>query len=295
MTERTRFAPSPTGPLHLGHAHAALFAHRLARSRGGSFLLRMEDIDATRCRPEHADAALADLAWLGLAPDEPVRVQSRHLADYAACLDRLAADGLLYPCFCTRAEVRREIAALPSAPHDPDGAPVYPGTCRALPPGLRAERIARGDPSCLRLDTGAALARIGGEARLSYRHVSHRGGGTTIACRPSRFGDVVLGRRDAPVSYHLAVTHDDAASGITTVTRGEDLATSTDVHRLLQALFDWPVPDYQFHALLRDPSGRRLAKRDGARSLQSMREAGMSADTVRALAGFPAGKPPRDV
>ncbi|MCS6932603.1 MAG: tRNA glutamyl-Q(34) synthetase GluQRS [Acetobacteraceae bacterium] len=276
----TRFAPSPTGRLHLGHAHAALFAWRAARAAGGRFLLRIEDIDPLRCRPEFTEAILEDLSWLGVAWDGPVRVQSRHLAAYRAVLVSLAARGLLYPCFCTRADIAREVAASAGAPHGPEG-PVYPGTCRRLPPEARAARIAAGEPHAWRLDMAAARAAV--PAALSFEE---RGEGR-IACDPARFGDAVLGRKDVPASYHLAVTHDDALQGVTLVTRGADLKPATDLHRLLQALMGWPEPVYAHHPLLTGPDGRRLAKRDGAATLAALRAAGRSPAEVRAMAGFP--------
>ncbi len=275
MSIVTRFAPSPTGYLHLGHAHAALFAYRQARDGGGRFLLRLEDIDTKRCRPEYAEAVLEDLAWLGLTWDEPVRVQSQHLPDYGRMLDALAARGLLYPCFCTRAD----IAAAASAPHTAEGA-IYPGTCRDLSPDERAARIAAGIPHALRLDAACALASVSRE--LNYEET---GEGWT-RCRPDRFGDVVLSRKGIPGSYHLCVTYDDADQGITLVTRGEDLRPATDLHRLIQALMDWPAPVYAHHRLLTDPAGRRLSKRDGALSLRALRAAGRTPAEVRAMAGF---------
>jgi glutamyl-Q tRNA(Asp) synthetase len=275
----TRFAPSPTGFLHLGHAHAALFAWHIARAAGGRFLLRIEDIDAGRCRPEFAAAIIEDLAWLGLDWPEPVRVQSRHMAEYRAALDSLAARGLLYPCFCTRAEIAREIAAAAHAPHGPDG-PLYPGTCRRLSAAERQERLARGDPHALRLDMAAAL-------RAAPRDLScHELGEGRRRCNPARFGDVVLARKDTPASYHLCVTHDDALQGVTLVTRGADLRPATDLHRLLQALMGWPEPAYAHHRLLTDAAGRRLAKREGAPALRALREAGHGREAVRAMAGF---------
>lgn len=276
----TRFAPSPTGRLHLGHAHAALFAWRMAREAGGRFLLRIEDIDPVRCRPEFTDAILEDLSWLGLDWDGEVRVQSRHLSEYRAVLEALAARGLLYPCFCSRADIAREVAASAAAPHGPDG-PLYPGTCRHLPAEERAARIAAGGPHAWRLDVAAALATLA--APLSF---TERGEGR-IPCDPARFGDVVLGRKDVPASYHIAVTHDDALQGVTLVTRGADLKPATDLHRLLQALMGWPEPAYAHHALLLGPDGRRLAKRDRAATLADLRAAGRSPAELRALAGFP--------
>lgn len=265
----TRFAPSPTGYLHLGHAYSALAGWRAARAAGGRFLLRIEDIDRTRCRPAFTDAILEDLAWLGIDWDGPVRIQSEHFAEYRATLDALQARGLLYPCFCTRAE----IAAAASAPQGPEG-PVYPGTCRHLSDAARAARIAAGAPYALRLDMAAAHAAVPG--RLSF---AEQGRGR-LACDPMRFGDVVLARKDTPASYHLCVTHDDALQGVTLVTRGEDLLAATDIHRLLQALMGWPEPAYAHHPLLTDPTGRRLAKRDGARSLRDLRAAGLTPPEV---------------
>ncbi len=275
----TRFAPSPTGYLHLGHAHAALFAWRAAREAGGRFLLRIEDIDPSRCRPEFTAAILEDLAWLGLAWDGDVRVQSAHLFDYRATLDALATRGLLYPCFCTRADIAREIAGSASAPQGPDG-PLYPGICRRLSADERAGRIARGEAHALRLDMRSACDAAGA---LRF---TERGEGR-LCCDPARFGDVVLARKDAPASYHLCVAHDDAAQGVTLVTRGRDLQPATDVHRLLQALLGWPEPDYAHHALLTDATGRRLAKRDNAATLRALRDAGRSPAEARALAGYP--------
>lgn len=276
----TRFAPSPTGFLHLGHAHSAVAGWRRARAAGGRFLLRLEDIDQGRCRPDFAAAIAEDLAWLGLDWDGEVRVQSAHLADYRAALDGLAARGLLYPCFCTRADIAREIAASASAPHGPDG-PLYPGTCRRLSEDERATRLAAGEPHALRLDMARALACV--PAGLSF---AEEGQGR-IACDPARFGDVVLARKDIPASYHLCVTHDDALQGVTLVTRGEDLKPATDLHRLLQALMGWPEPAYAHHGLLTDATGRRLAKRDRAATLRDLRAAGVTPAGARALAGWP--------
>jgi glutamyl-Q tRNA(Asp) synthetase len=277
----TRFAPSPTGHLHLGHAYSALFAAEAARMAGGRFLLRIEDIDTARCRPEFTDAIFEDLAWLGLRWAQPVRRQSEHLDDYRAALARLDGMGLLYPCFCTRTEIAAEIAAAGAAPHGPDG-PLYPGTCRRLDPGLRAERIARGDGYALRLDAGKASALAG---PLAW-HDRERG---TQRAAPETLGDVVLARKDAPSSYHLAVTVDDGLQGVTLVTRGEDLFAATHVQRLLQALLGIETPDYRHHALRAGADGRRLAKRDRALTLRALRDAGHSPAEVRTLAGFAAG------
>jgi glutamyl-Q tRNA(Asp) synthetase len=275
----TRFAPSPTGFLHLGHAHSALAGWRRARAAGGRFLLRIEDIDPGRCRPDFAAAIEEDLRWLGLDWDGPVRVQSAHLAEYRAALDALAARGLLYPCFCTRAEIAREIAASAAAPHGPDG-PLYPGTCRRLGRAERAARLAAGEAHALRLDMAAALALV---PPLSFAEEAEG----RIACDPARFGDAVLARKDVPASYHLCVAHDDAAQGVTLVTRGADLKPATDLHRLLQALMGWPEPAYAHHRLLADASGRRLAKRDRAATLRDLRAAGVSPAEAQALAGWP--------
>lgn len=279
MSIVTRFAPSPSGYLHLGHACAALTAWRRAREAGGRFLLRLEDIDRSRCRPEYAAAIIDDLAWLGLDWEGPVRVQSEHLDEYEAVLRRLSYRGLLYPCFCTRAAIRREVAAAPQAPHSPDGSPVYPGLCRLICPGERAARIAAGEPYALRLDVARAAAEIG--ETLFFEETAEG----RIACQPERFGDVVLGRKDAWASYHLCVVHDDAAQGVTLVTRGEDLKPATHVHRLLQALLGLPAPRYAHHPLLRDATGQRLAKRDHAPAMRDLRAAGLAPAEVRRLAG----------
>jgi glutamyl-Q tRNA(Asp) synthetase len=281
MTITTRFAPSPTGYLHLGHAFSALTAWRRARMAGGRFLLRLEDIDPARCRPEFAAAIMEDLAWLGLEWDGEVRVQSAHLGEYRATLDALAARGLLYPCFCTRAEIAREVAAAAAAPHAPDGSPLYPGTCRALPPEERARRIARGIPHAFRLDMGGALAQAGPHPTWEEE------GEGVIVGDPARFGDVVLARKDTPASYHLCVTHDDARQGVTLVSRGVDLRDATSLHRLLQVLLGWPAPVYLHHALLTDGSGRRLAKRDHATTLRELRARGITPSRARGMAGVP--------
>lgn len=281
MSIVTRFAPSPTGRLHLGHAHAALFAWRRARQADGRFLLRIEDIDPTRSRPEFRDAILDDLAWLGIDWDGAVRVQSEHLAEYRAALDALGARGLVYPCFCTRAEIEREVAQAAAAPHAPDGSPLYPGTCRALAPEERARRIASGERHALRLDMARALARLPGQLAVVEEGEGH------VRCDPARFGDAVLARKDTPASYHLCVTHDDALQGVTLVTRGADLRQATDLHRLLQALMGWPVPLYAHHRLLTDASGARLAKRDRAATLDGLRRSGVTPAEARAMALLP--------
>lgn len=253
----TRFAPSPTGRLHMGHAWSAILAHDTARARGGRFLLRIEDIDGTRSRPEHVESILADLAWLGLTWDGPVTFQSARLALYDAALDRLRGMGLLYPCFCTRAD----IAASLSAPHGPEGH-IYPGTCRGRP--IDAARMA-GEAHCWRLDMQWAIARIGSPLLWDDEAAGR------VLADPAAQGDVVLARKDAPASYHLAVTLDDAAQGVTHVVRGADLFEATHIHRLLQALLDLPTPLYHHHALLTGPDGARLAKRHGAPTLEQIR------------------------
>jgi glutamyl-Q tRNA(Asp) synthetase len=275
----TRFAPSPTGYLHIGHAASALTGWLAAKRNGGRFILRIEDIDATRCRPEYEAAIHEDLAWLGLDWERPVRRQSEHMIDYAAALERLRAAAVLYPCFCTRQEIAAEIAAATNAPHGPDG-PLYPGTCRGLTMSERATRMDRGQPYALRLDAAAATRLTG---PLSWQE-EPRG---TVAVEPGKLGDAVLARKDVAASYHLAVTVDDALQGVTLVTRGEDLFHTTHLHRLLQALLGLAVPDYRHHILLTNAAGRRLAKRDGALALRALRLAGRSPDEVRAMAGFP--------
>ncbi len=274
----TRFAPSPTGGLHLGHAYSALFAEHAARESGGRFLLRIEDIDRARCRPQFETGIFEDLAWLGLEWETPVRRQSDHLADYRAALERLDGDGLLYPCFCSRKEIQAEIARAVAAPQGPEGA-LYPGTCRLLSTDEREQRLSAGRPYALRLDVAAALARTG---PLTWQDL----GRGVILAAPELLGDVVLGRRDAPASYHLAVSLDDHLQGVTLVTRGEDLLVATHIHRLLQALLGLATPAYRHHPLLTNDRGERLAKRDGALRLAALREAGRTPAQVRAMAGF---------
>jgi len=276
----TRFAPSPTGYLHLGHAASALAGWHAARGvAGGRFLLRIEDIDAGRCRPVFEQAIHEDLDWLGLDWEKPVRRQSEHRADYDAALARLAALGVLYPCFCTRAAIAAEIAAAAAAPQGPAG-PLYPGTCRGLDPAQRGTRLAANEPHALRLDAARASALAG---PLGWREQEVG----EVAVDPQLNGDVVLARKDIAASYHLAVTVDDALQGVTLVVRGADLFAATHVHRLLQALLQLPAPRYHHHRLLTDAAGQRLAKRDGALALRQLRAAGTSPAEVRALAGFP--------
>ncbi|MFM5924085.1 MAG: tRNA glutamyl-Q(34) synthetase GluQRS [Novosphingobium sp.] len=272
MTVRTRFAPSPNGLLHLGHAFAAVTAHDLARARGGAFLVRIEDIDGARSRAEYAQEQLTDLAWLGLEWDGPVLHQSSRLAAYAEAGERLIAQGLLYPCTCTRAEV-----AAAAIDRGPDG-PVYPGTCR----GKRADPDA---DAAWRIDMAKASDLAGPLWWEDERAGRQR-------ARPEMFGDVVLLRKEAPASYHLAATLDDALQDVSLVTRGRDLFAATNIHRLLQALLDLPVPVWHHHDLLVEPDGRKLAKRRGSPSLKDLRDAGVDGRTVAndLRAGrFPAG------
>jgi glutamyl-Q tRNA(Asp) synthetase len=278
MGEITRFAPSPTGALHLGHAASAREGWRAARAKpGGWFWVRIEDIDGGRCRPAFTAGILEDLRWLGLGWDGEVRIQSEHLPDYQAALQRLDGEGLIYPCFCTRKEIEQELAQAQSAPHGPLGL-LYPGTCKRLDPSLRAERIGRGDAYALRLDVGEAQRRVG---PLRW-HDAHSG---WIDARPDLIaGDTILARKDTPTSYHLAVTVDDHLQGVTLVTRGQDLLESTHIHRLLQALLGYLTPAYAHHPLLCDPAtGRRFAKRDAALTLQSLRAQGRSPADVWAM------------
>lgn len=276
----TRFAPSPTGRLHLGHAYSCILAHDYARQRGGRFLLRIEDIDPGRSRAEHVTGIIDDLAWLGLSWDGDVVRQSGRISLYGEALARLRAMDLAYPCFCTRSAIAHEIAASAAAPHGPDG-PLYPGTCRALPAGERLRRTAA-EPHAWRLDMKAAAARAG--------PLYWEDGDTEVPAEPKAFGDVVLARKDAPTSYHLAVTVDDAAQGVTDVVRGRDLYAVTDIHRLLQALLGLPTPHYHHHALLTDSEGRRLAKRSGAPTLKALRDAGV--DPAALVADLREGRMP---
>ena len=265
----TRFAPSPTGELHLGHAYSAVLAHGAARAANGRFRLRIDDIDGSRSREDYVAASLADLVWLGLDWDgDPVR-QSAHLGRYAAALDELRSRGLVYPCFCTRADIAASLAA----PHGPSGS-IYPGTCRHLS-GAEGDRRLAAEPHAWRLDMARAAA-LAGDLRWE-----EQGRGMRVA-DPLAHGDIVLARKDAPASYHLASTLDDAAMGVTHVIRGADLVASTDVHRLLQALLGLPTPVYRHHGLVCGPDGKRLAKRDAAASLASLRDAGVDGPALAA-------------
>ncbi len=271
----TRFAPSPTGYLHLGHVRSALGGWQAAREAGGRFLVRLEDIDQTRCRDEYAAAIIEDLAWLGLDWDGPIRRQSEHFAEYRAALARLDAEGLLYPCFCTRRAIQAEIDRAGGAPQGEMGAP-YPGICRDLGAAERAERRALAPDYALRLDVAAATA-LSGPLLWSED-------GRPVEAQPGLLGDVVLARKEIPTSYHLAVTLDDALQRVSLVTRGADLFAATHIHRLLQALLGLPTPQYRHHPLLTDSEGRRLAKRDRALSIRAMRQAGMTPAEILAAA-----------
>jgi glutamyl-Q tRNA(Asp) synthetase len=281
----TRFAPSPTGFLHLGHAFAAVAAYDAARDACGCFLLRLEDIDIHRARPEFEAAIIDDLHWLGLDWRLPVLRQSERFAAYRTALQRLRDEGLLYPCFCTRSEIAAEIARASQAPHGPDGA-LYPGTCRALSAEERARRLESGAPHALRLDAAKAQERAG-PLRFEERGRGPAGEHGIIEVDPLLFGDIVVARKDLPASYHLAVVVDDAYQGVTLVTRGNDLFAAAHVQRLLQALLELAAPAYAHHRLIFDEHGRRLSKRDKASSLRALRAAGTSPQDVRRLLAPP--------
>jgi glutamyl-Q tRNA(Asp) synthetase len=281
-----RFAPSPNGFLHLGHAYSALLNVDLARAAGGRFLLRIEDIDAARCRSEYEAAIYEDLAWLGISWEEPVRRQSDQFEAYRSALARLDAMGLIYPSFESRAEIVRLVAAREQEkpwPRDPDGAPRYPGRARALGAEERARRVAAGEPYALRLDIEAALARTG---PLGWREIGSDGAATAIAADPAAWGDVVLARKETPTSYHVSVVIDDAAQGITHVVRGSDLFAATSLHRLLQALLGLPGPAYRHHRLILDAEGRKLAKSTQATGVRELRAAGATPADIRRMVGL---------
>jgi len=279
-----RFAPSPNGYLHLGHALSALVNFDMARAAGGRFLLRIEDIDAARCRPHYEQAIYEDLAWLGITWEEPVRRQSAHLDDYRAALGRL--DGLLYPSFETRGEIARLVAERERHapwPRDPDGAPLYPGDARSLAAAERRRRMEAGEPYALRLDMAAALARTGA---LSWIEIACGGKTTPVAASPQMWGDVVLARKETPTSYHLSVVIDDAEQGVTHVVRGQDLFAATSVHRVLQALFALAAPIYHHHRLILDAHGQKLSKSTRATALRALRETGASSADIRRMVGL---------
>lgn len=276
----TRFAPSPTGYLHLGTVYSALFAQNAAKEAGGRFLLRIEDTDRGRCRQEFDDQLLDDLGWLGLEWEEPVRRQSEHFGSYQQALMTLRDKNLVYPCFCTRKEIMEEIEASGVAPHGPDG-PIYPGTCRALSSNERAQNIASGVKYAQRLDIAAAMAVTGD--LIWYDREKGK-----VVAQPQRFGDFVVARKDGWPSYHLAVTWDDHLQGVTLVTRGADLFDATDIHRLLQAILELDTPEYHHHKLLLDKDGRRLAKRDKDVNIKSLRATGKTPAEIRQMAGWTA-------
>lgn len=276
----TRFAPSPTGYLHVGHAYSASLAFKKARESGGRFILRLEDIDQTRCRPEFEAAIYEDLSWIGLEWEQPVRKQSTHLEDYSAVLERLYESGLIYPCFCTRKEIAAEVARSQSAPHGPEGV-LYPGTCRDMSADEREHKFAADVPYALRLDMQAAMNIV--DVHNLYFEELEKG---FIQCDPIRFGDAVLARKDTPTSYHLSVTLDDALQGINLVVRGQDLFEATHLHRLLQQLLHLPTPKYFHHGIVSDMKGKRLAKRDKSATLRDMRLNGYKPEDVTKLIGF---------
>lgn len=281
---RLRFAPSPTGQLHLGGAASALLNHNLARLWGGRFLIRIEDTDLGRCRQGFVDGILEDLAWLGLVSDEPVIRQSHHFDRYVSALEVLRAKGLVYPCFATRAEIAAAVSGKPGHPRDPDGAPVYPGLHKNLPAAEVAARRKAGETMAWRLDMAKALELVPGlieATALTYRRLQPDGGLIDTRCAPERWGDFVVARKDTPTSYHLAVVVDDAFQGITHVVRGQDLEASTDVHRLLQTLLGLPQPVYLHHALILDADGRKLSKSARDTALGDLRAAGWRPQDVR--------------
>src|SRR4051812_25075241 len=282
-----RFAPSPNGYLHLGHALSALIDFEMAQSLGGRFLLRIEDIDTTRCRPEFEQAIYEDLAWLGITWEEPVRRQSDNLDAYRDALGKLQSQGLMYPSFESRAEIARHIAQHTGAPwpHDPDGSPLYPGMSKQLSPDERARRIAAGEPYALRLDMNAALERIGG---LTWGEVgaNPKQDHETLMAEPEKWGDVVLARKDTPTSYHLSVVIDDALQGVTHVVRGQDLYQATSVHRVLQTLLGLPAPLYHHHRLILNAKGHKLSKSTQATALRELRQQGKTPADIRRMVGL---------
>jgi glutamyl-Q tRNA(Asp) synthetase len=283
-----RFAPSPNGYLHLGHAYSALLNFDLARQAGGQLLLRIEDIDGTRCKPEFEAAITQDLAWLGIAWEQPVRRQSEHFGAYRDAIERLTARGLIYPSFESRADIARLVAqreADGAWPRDPDGAPLYPGVAKLLSPEERAALLESGAPYALRLDIEAAIARAG-DLAWSERGAGPAGENGTVAARPQAWGDVILARKETPTSYHLSVVIDDALQSVTEVVRGEDLFWSTSVHRLLQALLGLPAPVYRHHRLMLDAAGQKLSKSTRATGLRELRAEGATAADIRRLVGL---------
>lgn len=283
-----RFAPSPNGYLHLGHGYSALLNFDRARETGGRLLLRIEDIDATRCRPEFETAIDEDLAWLGITWETPVRRQSEHLADYRAALEKLSALGLVYPTFESRAEIAKLVAEREADgpwPRDPDGAPLYPGDAKSLPAAERTRLIESGAPYALRLDMAAACRRVAG-LTWTERGEGPDGERGIVAARPEAWGDVILARKETPTSYHLSVVVDDALQGVSEIVRGQDLFHATSVHRLLQILLGLPEPVYRHHGLLRDEAGRKLSKSTSSTGLRELRAAGATPSGIRQLVGL---------
>jgi glutamyl-Q tRNA(Asp) synthetase len=276
----TRFAPSPSGFLHIGHAYSALFAWQAAVAAGGKFVLRIEDIDGGRCKPHFEDAIYEDLAWLGIKWEEPVRRQSEHMEDYAAALSKLKLLGLSYPCFCTRGDIKAELSRMGGAPHERVQS-VYPGICRNLSDLVRQRNLHDGMEHAIRLRMAEAVSQAG---TIGWRDLE-RG---TMTGDPLSHGDVILARKDIPTSYHLAVTIDDALQGVTLVTRGEDLLDYTDIHRVLQELLGLPEPVYHHHKLLTDDNGRRYAKRDRSLTIRALRVAGVIPTEVMNMVGLEA-------
>ena len=285
-----RFAPSPNGFLHLGHAFSALLNFDSARARGGRFLLRIEDIDETRCRPEFEQAIYQDLAWLGITWEEPVRRQSDHFEVYRAAVAQLAAQGLAYPAFESRSEIATLVAAREAHapwPRDPDGAPLYPGSARSLTDERRASLMHAGARFAWRLDMAAACAHTG-ELGWTEQGAGPDGETGAVTARPQAWGDVILARKETPTSYHLSVVIDDALQGVTDVVRGQDLFASTSVHRLLQQLLDLPAPVYRHHALVLNDAGQKLSKSSRATGLRELRAGGLNPADIRRLVGLAA-------
>src|SRR5277367_4213238 len=283
-----RFAPSPNGYLHLGHAYSALLNHDMARECGGRVLLRLEDIDTTRCRPEYEEAIYEDLRWLGVTWQQPARRQSEHFADYATAVAELESQGLIYPSFESRGELSALVAELDRQggwPRDPDGVPIYPGRARKMSAAERERRRAAGEPSALRLAMDRAVARAG---VLTWTETGAGPHGQTglVTAAPQMWGDVVLARKEAPTSYHLSAVLDDALQGVTDIVRGQDLFWSTSIHRLLQALLGLPEPAYHHHKLILDDDGAKLSKSTAATGLRELRSGGATPRDIRRMVGL---------
>lgn len=274
-----RFAPSPNGYLHLGHAYSALKNFDFARQQGGRFLLRIEDIDIGRARPEYEQAIYDDLSWLGISWDDTVRRQSEHLADYALALEKLTTLGVPYPCFCTRSEIAAAVADREGWPRDPDGAPLYPGTCLSAPPAELLRLLASDRPVAQRINMAQAITLLGGP--LGWREFGEGDQARMISAQPAIWGDTIVGRKDVPGSYHIAVVVDDALQGVTDVVRGMDLFEATSLHRLLQELLDLPAPNYRHHKILTDADGRKLSKSAKSQSLRELRAEGVTPQDIR--------------